>query len=285
MVKMGKKSLRRSHKQKLYKMKGCSKKTCRNYLGGKSSGDVQLAYPTTGIKIASNPFLAYIGKGGAITDLAKNVNLNTNTNGVNKVLPSTGPPANGFNFLNPQDSQYGGCGCASNMQLGGGCGTSMCPLAMSGGAHRPDCKCSMCKMKGGSGIPYPNGLVGQSWTPSTSGWPGVDGLSGNRNYLENNAYSPNDISRQMIATGANPPFSIGGGKGRKYNKKTRRNQRGGVVSNFLSQDLINLGRQFQYGLGSAYNALAGYSAPVNPMPWKGQLPNTPNLTTVKAASI
>jgi hypothetical protein len=37
--------------------------------------------------------------------------------------------------------------------------------------------------------------------------------------------------------------------------------------------LINLGRQFQFGLGSAYNALAGYAAPVNPMPWRDQLPN------------
>jgi hypothetical protein len=40
----------------------------------------------------------------------------------------------------------------------------------------------------------------------------------------------------------------------------------------MTQDLINLGRQFQFGLGSAYNALAGYSSPVNPLPWRDQLP-------------
>ena len=51
-------------------------------------------------------------------------------------------------------------------------------------------------------------------------------------------------------------------------------QRGGVMSNLLSQDLINLGRQFQHGFGSAYNALAGYPAPVSPMPWKDQLQNS-----------
>jgi len=50
----------------------------------------------------------------------------------------------------------------------------------------------------------------------------------------------------------------------------KKRQRGGTLSNLLSQDLINLGRQFQFGIGSAYNALAGYSAPVNPMPWKDQ---------------
>jgi len=26
-------------------------------------------------------------------------------------------------------------------------------------------------------------------------------------------------------------------------------------------------------VGSAYNALAGYSAPVNPLPWKDQFPS------------
>jgi hypothetical protein len=81
-----------------------------------------------------------------------------------------------------------------------------------------------------------------------------------RNYIENNTYN-NDISRQMVDTGANPPFLKGG----------KRKQKGGTLSNFMTQDLINLGRQFQYGLGSAYNALAGHSAPVNPLPWKDQL--------------
>ena len=79
----------------------------------------------------------------------------------------------------------------------------------------------------------------------------------------------------MVATGANPPFSVGG--------RRRRKQKGGTTSNFLSQDLINLGRQFQYGVGSVYNGLLGYSAPVNPMPWKGQLQNSANLASIKAS--
>jgi hypothetical protein len=56
-----------------------------------------------------------------------------------------------------------------------------------------------------------------------------------------------------------------GGKKKKH--------RGGTLSNFLAQDCINLGRQFQFGVGSAYNALAGYAAPVNPIPWKDQFPS------------
>ena len=261
---MSKKSSKRSHKQKVYKMKGCYRKTRKSYLGGNSSGDINLAYPASDVKTVPNPFLAYTGKGGS-------ANLAENTNGINRAYPSTGPLANGFNFLNPQGTQHGGYGCSSYM-------------CMVGGSHRTGCKCSTCKMSGGSGIPYPNGLVGQPWTPSTNGWPGVDGVSGDRNYLQLNTYSPNDVSRQMIATGANPPFSVGGKKSRTY-KRLRKGQKGGVLSNFLGQDLLNLGRQFQYGLGSTYNALAGYHSPVNPMPWKGQLANTSNLNTIKAAYI
>ena len=82
----------------------------------------------------------------------------------------------------------------------------------------------------------------------------------------------------MIATGANPPFSIGGRA-----KKRGRKQKGGTMSNFISQDLINLGRQIQFGVGSVYNGLLGYSAPVNPMPWKGQLQNSANLASIKAS--
>jgi hypothetical protein len=119
-------------------------------------------------------------------------------------------------------------------------------------------------MKGGNaGIPYPNGLVGSSWTQNVSGWPGVNGIPGDRNYYSENTYN-NDISRQMVDVGANPPFK--GGKG---------NQKGG----FLGQDLINLGRQFQFGAGTAYNALAGYERPINPLPWKDQLPTRLNVNS------
>ena len=64
-------------------------------------------------------------------------------------------------------------------------------------------------------------------------------------------------------------------------KKNATKKGGGIIP----QDLLNLGRGMTYGLGSAYNGLAGYASPVNPMPWKGQLPNTPSLSTVRAASL
>jgi hypothetical protein len=278
-----KKTYRRksSKHQKLYKMRGCSKKSRKNHLGG-----ANLAYPSKNIQTNPNPFLAYTGKGGAC-GLASAPVAPTNTDGTNPIYPSTGPTDGGFNFLNSQTQRGGNCGCG--LQMGGGygmgmgmgsgmgCGAGTCPFnaSQSGGRHRVGCRCSKCKMKqmGGSsimsnnGVLYPDGLVGSPWTPNSAGWPGVNGIPGDNNHLGYNTYQPNDISRQMINTGAQPPFSIGGRKTRK----SRKGQKGGVLSNFLGQDLINLGRQLQYGVGSAYNGLAGYQAPVNPMPWKGQL--------------
>jgi hypothetical protein len=234
-------------------MKGCNRKTQRKkYLGG-SNMDMNLAYPSKDVPTVPNPHLAYTG---GKTDAA--------------AYPASGPPAGGWGFLNPTygikggASQKGGCGCGlqsggSKNKKGGCCGA--CSTSMLGGT-------------GNNGIPYPNGLAGGHWTPASSGWPGVDGIGGNRNYLAHNDYKV-DPQTAMIATGANPPFSIGG--------KKRRKQKGGSTSNFISQDLINLGRQFQFGVGSVYNGLLGYSAPVNPMPWKGQLQNSANLASIKAS--
>jgi hypothetical protein len=122
-------------------------------------------------------------------------------------------------------------------------------------------------------IPYPNGLTGQNWAPDFK-WPGTNNVGGDYNHYSENTYK-NDVPNQMISNGAQPPFSIGGGrkKHRRMRKNKNKTQKGGVVSNFLFQDLVNVGRQANFGMGSAYNALRGYSAPVNPMPWQGQLVN------------
>jgi hypothetical protein len=286
-------------KQRVYKMKGCSKKTRRNkkYLGG--SSDVNLAYPSSNVHTVPNSNLAYSQNGADIS----------------KAYPSTGPAASGFNFLN-SNSQNGGCGCG--MQSAGGrhrsgCTCSKCRGKMRGGAtgvlsygcsssggctdnmtggssHRVGCKCSTCRgMTGGGngGLPYPDGLLGNAWTPSVSGWPGVDGVSMNRNHLGYNTYAPYDVSRQMVDVGAAAPFLngvvdapaakpyLGGGKRRK-SRKIRKNKRGGgSMSNLLGQDFLNVGRQFQYGLGSSYNAIRGFSSPVNPLPWKDQMTHKP----------
>jgi hypothetical protein len=265
-----------SRKQKVYKMVGCSKKTRKNYLGG--STDTPLAYTGQPSFSFPNPHLAYTGKGGSSCGFTTNTSIPTNINAANPTLPNTGAVSAGSNTIfNSALGQVGGsCGCGAPLMSGGGRSRrgGMCPSCflgfMVGGAkHRKECKCSSCKrkiMKGGNaGIPYPDGLVGAPWTPSVGGWPGVSGVPGNSNYYPVNSYN-NDVSRQIVDVVDNPPFlNIKGGK--------RRKQKGGTMSNLLGQDLINLGRQFQFGMGSAYNALAGYAAPVNPMPWRDQFPS------------
>lgn len=265
-----------SKKQKLYNMRGCSK-TYKNYLGG--SPDAPLAYTGKPFFSVPNPNLSYTGKGGSSCGLSTPSEIPSNTNGVNPVYPNTGPPFNkeGTIFNNAAQQNGGRKNKKSiTKRRKGGCGSQCAMGFMVGGIrHRTGCKCSKCKkktMKGGNpGIPYPNGLVGSPFTPENiNGWPGVDGIAGNRNYFTNNTYN-NDVSRQMVDVGANPPFLYGG----------KRKQKGGTLSNFMAQDLINLGRQFQFGLGSAYNALAGYSSPTNPLPWKDQMPSrTPFNTSI-----
>jgi hypothetical protein len=281
---MGKKN---SRKQKIYKMVGCSK-TRKNYLGG--STDTPLAYTGKSNPTYPNPYLAYTGKGGSKLNVPNNIPVNTNA--ANPAYPNTGPVSAGSNTIfNNANQQRGGCGSCPVMKGGscgscsimkggrgkkGGSGCSLCSMGfmVGGKRHRNGCKCSDCKkkrlsgeMKGGNyGSSYPNGLVGSPWRPEISGWPGVDGISGNRNYYAPNTFSGGDPQTSMVNVGANPPFlNLKGGK---------RKQRGGTVSNLLGQDLVNLGRQFQFGIGSAYNALAGYPAPINPLPWKGQFPTS-----------
>ena len=156
--------------------------------------------------------------------------------------------------------------------VGGGCG---CGLMQGGSADNVSNNGTS-----NNGIPYPNGLVGNPITPAVSSWPGVNNVSGDSNYYPLNKYQPVDISRQMQDVGANPPYNGAPLKGGR-----RRKQRGGALnfSNFLSQDLVNLGRQGAFGLGSVYNGLAGHPSGVNPMPWKGQIPATANINTIHAA--
>ena len=270
-------SKKTSRKQKIYRMKGCSK-TRKNHLGGST-----LAYTGDKTNFQPNPFLAYTGKGGSTCGLSNVSNIPINTNANNRAYPNTGPLPRGDIFLNPIGPQRGGCDCGSPILTGGskkkmkkgGCG-QLCAMGfMVGGTrHRLLSKCIECKkrnkkvMYGGNvGIPYPNGLVGNPIEiGKVNGLPGENGIPGDRNYNPYNTY-PTDISRQMVDLGANQPFLKGG----------KRKQKGGTLSNFMTQDLINLGRQFQYGLGSAYNALAGYQSPVSPLPWKDQLNNSPAL--------
>jgi hypothetical protein len=250
--------------QKLYKMKGCSNKKTKK-CGRRHSGG--LAYTGEKMVFPSNPFLAYTGRGGA-SSLKPEAIMPTNTNGLDKTMPNTGPVSQGGNIPTNQGlMQRGGCDCG---KLFGGTRSKkggMCPSCLAGGKKW---------QKGGTWAPQ--GLIGKPWSPSPSGWPGVNG---SRNYLDYNQYKV-DPQTALINVGPNPPFLIGGKKRR--GKKSRK-QRGGALSNFIMQDLINLGRQTQFGFGSAYNGINGFPAPVNPLPWKDQLTHESSISSIRNALV
>jgi hypothetical protein len=64
-----------SRKQKIYRMKGCSK-TRKNYLGG--STDTPLAYTGKPVFSLPNPALDYTGKGGSSCGVSNPSNIPVN---------------------------------------------------------------------------------------------------------------------------------------------------------------------------------------------------------------
>lgn len=121
----------------------------------------------------------------------------------------------------------------------------------------------------------PGPFAGSAW--EANNLPGDDGISSNRNYLKSYAGSiKNDpaLRMSMNASGYNTMNSKVGGY--RYNKKhnassaslSKSNKRGGGL---IPQDLVNLGRDFTHNFKSAYNALNGFPAPIDPAPYKGQL--------------
>jgi hypothetical protein len=252
--------IKKTHKrkQKVYKMKGCSKSRRRSRSCVQFGGTNEtLAYPSNDVPRVPNPFLAYTDQNGG--DSSPATLMPQNINGEIPYHPNTGPIFNsGVNTTTNQTlglTRGGGQGL-----VGGSCG--MCNLQLGGRG----------KMRGGN-----PGFIGKPWTTSPEGWPGVNN---SRNYLDYNAYKV-DPQTALIDVGANRPYLFGG----KNRSKKMRRQNGGTLSNFLGQDLLNLGRQFQYGIGNTYNALNGYPSAVNPLPWKDQLPNTPSLSTIRGAAV
>jgi hypothetical protein len=143
---------------------------------------------------------------------------------------------------------------------------ALCSKKKMKGGSCSSCQMNLNKMIGGNfykpAAPMPGPFVGQSWNPPTEDWPGVNGVGGDRNYLAYNSY-PTDPQTAMV---------LGGSRRRRKGKgKSKRSKRGGILG---SQDLVNVTRDIGFNMGSAYNSLMGYPAPVNPAPYKDQLTGT-----------
>ena len=143
------------------------------------------------------------------------------------------------------------------------------------GIHQKGGSCSTCgqtpvmPQSGGNFFkstgPMPGPIVGKEY--SMNNLPGEKGIGGDANY-----YKPyntnNDPALQMSMNDAGYLTKNSMVGGYIYNKKSQSSKRGGGL---IPQDLVNLGRDFSYNFKTAYNALNGYKAPVDPAPYKGQL--------------
>jgi hypothetical protein len=161
---------------------------------------------------------------------------------------------------------------------------------------------------GGSGInPIPGPFSGSPWTANQ--WPTQSGIGGDNNYLSSiSNVITKDPQTQMLPSDANAGYNKGsmvggirrmavGGRrmavgGRRmsvggyvYNKKQKKSSSNSSSASktksikgggLIPQDLVNLGRSFTFNLNSAYNSLGGYTAPVNPLPYKDQLTSANN---------
>ena len=269
---MNKKRNYKKKTQKLYNMKGCSslakcKKGGKNCWSNVQKGGCgctmtggrrtrrnkkMLAYPASNSQSQAaftKGILAYNGKGGdangvlAYTGRGGNSHPNPNPN---PNLPYGQTPP--FNKPFPP-----GVSKPENLRGGGIINPDVVfgPINVSGGKRK----------KGGTKGMWPDGLVGSAWGSKLSEWPGVDRISGNRNFLAHNDYKQ-DPQTQGVINGR----ALSGGK-------TRKRRGGGLIP----QDLVNMGRQVMFGVGSTYNAFIGTPAPPNPMPYKDQLVGTPTL--------
>jgi len=128
-------------------------------------------------------------------------------------------------------------------------GISVFGSQASGGGQSGGCGDSMCPLQGGG-----SALVGSAWNPASPGALPVP------NHLALNTYSPVDISRQMLAAGAQPPFSRGGTRG----ARSRIYKKGGAHK---GGGLIDYPAYYGSALTSAF---AGTSMPVSPSPIEGQ---------------
>jgi hypothetical protein len=182
---------------------------------------LSLAYPQSTYSYPPNPYLAYTGNGQSYPRIKGGYNRYSN--------PNIGPPntqlANAYPNPGPTPTGFG----------------------------------FLNPIQNGGNLKYPNGLTGETWRWDPNSWPGVKPIDSNGNHYSLNTYD-NDVSRQMIDVGANKPFlgfwGVKGGSSRKKSKT----QRGGDFSNFITQDIINLGRQYTHGLASTFNGLNGTRA-------------------------
>lgn len=120
-------------------------------------------------------------------------------------------------------------------------------------------------------------LVGEPWGSNVSQWPGVNGVAGDRNYLDSSSkVISNDPSLQMSMNDAGYKTMNSKVGGYTYNKRASKTSKSHTIDSIkkgggIFQEVSNLGRSLAFGAESAYNTMKGIPTPVNPLPYKDQL--------------
>ena len=182
----------------------------------------------------------------------------------NKSCPKCGPKCHCGPKCNCSHNCPGNCYLNHRYKGGVGCGSPGCPISplsaqqMNNQFGGTCLTCSNNQL--GGKMPPPFVPPSSPWGGRVHEWPGVDGVPNSRNYLS--PYNTDNNPQQQMSmanAGYKTPNSLVGGK---------KNRKGGGI---IPQDMVNLGRNFSFNFKSAYNALNGYKAPVDPAPYKGQL--------------
>jgi hypothetical protein len=201
----------------------------KRYLGGDNA--LNQAYTDSPIATVANPNMAF-------------------SESNSRAYPATDPEPIVPSYMNSQAMSRGGKRGKHTRRIkirGGGCGCGL----MTGGGYIPALIPAM------QGTPVDGGNI--------STWPGVNGIaSGAASYPHYavNTYAPDDVSRQMVATGAQPPFSTGGKKHRRRGKRG-----GGLLSTFVPEYSLNAARGVVYNGSNVVNSLLGNPTGTDPAPW------------------
>jgi hypothetical protein len=259
-------------KQKLYVMKGCSNKSksCKNKKSFLSSTNCKCDKQCKGscyLNRSNNKrFKGGSGCGSCGCPIAPLSVKQMNQFGGQNYLPNNVPLSTVPLATAPLNYKP----ILGTSQNGGSC--SSCGQPQSGGNF----------FKPASPIPGP--FVGSSWDYNK--WPGVNGISSDNNYLKSYANTiSNDPQMQMSMSDAGYKTLNSMVGGYTYGKKsnsinsspksmTKSMTKSMKAGGLIPQDLVNLGSDFTFNLKSAYNALNGYKAPIDPLPYKDQLSNT-----------
>lgn len=293
---MPRKSRKNRSNQKMYIMHGCSKsnsksKSCKNT--GKNKNMSSLGCPKCGPNCHCGPNCNCPHK--CTGNCYLNRQKNSKHSGGGGGCGSCGCP------IAPYKMNQSGGSCAACGQLGGNFFKSAggIPGPYIGQAYGS----SLNQLPGMDGVSNNRNYFSPvskvidndpqlQMTMNDSGYKTLNSMVGGYKYTDTNSASrstsrststsssnskSNSDSKSILNSLSNSKLNKSLSYKRKYRRTKSRSVNGKSMSyknmkagGLIPQDLVNLGRDFSFNIKSTYNALNGYKAPVDPLPYKDQ---------------